>query len=172
MILSMVQQYCPDHIFYDLVGEEGGELLQRSKYLPPRDDASRFRFEAQAPSASTNKEMLKQAILVLYRLAAEHAKFLLEYGQMSLAQTNPAGYGRLLEESMVFTHELFRQGLSQHDVPGLVGRMPQIQAPTPDDQIINDLQMQLQQAQEQLMMMQQQMAQATGQPMGGPQGVA
>lgn len=147
IMLSLLSQYAPPELFYYRTSEEDARLLVEYKFAPPRGNLGRFRFRAKAPSAASNREMLKERLMILYRLSIEHANFVMQFGGQTLAQVNPAGFGRMLEGVTRFTHEIFREAINLHELPGVGGKFPRFPEETTPDQIINQLQQELQQLQ-------------------------
>lgn len=147
-ILELVAQYAPDGLYYLHAPEEDAGVLTLFRYVPPRGSvADLFKITAQAPSAATNREMLKQNMLLIYNFMMQHVQLLQSFAQQIYPAENPAGYIPFLHRVADFMNHVAERVTELHDVPGLVGRMPDIDPPTPPEQIINMLQEQLMQCQ-------------------------
>lgn len=166
---ELIQQYAPDGLFYAKAPEGQADLLRRMKFqAPPGDVAKLFRIRVEAPSATSNREVLKQNIMVLYQLTVKHVELLLGLGQSVIAAKDPSGFEKFQRQTLDLVNELYKQIVGVHDVPGLGGVIPKVPAPTPDGQVINQLMQQVQQLGQQLQQKTQQL-QAMQQPPGGPQ---
>lgn len=154
-ILELVAQYAPDGLYYLHTSDEDASVLSLLRYVPPRGTVSEmFRITAQAPSAASNREMLKQNMLLIYNFMMQHVQLLQSFAQQIYPAENPAGQIPFLHRVADFMNHVAERVTELHDVPGLIGKMPSIDPPTPPEQIINMLQQQLMQYQQMFMQMQ------------------
>ncbi len=173
--LDMVQQFAPAGLFYARASEQQADVLRRMRYKAPSGDlARRFRIRVEAPSATSNREVLKQNIMVIYQLTQGHLKSALELGAQVIGKADPAGFEQFQRQLLELNQELYRQIVQIHEVPGVGGKVPRVPTPTPEHEQINQLTQQLEQLQGKLQQMQQQMQQQQappGGPPGGPPGM-
>lgn len=179
--LDLIQQYAPDGLFYARAPGEQADVLRRLRYQAPPGDLSRkFRIEVEAPSATSNREVLKQNILIVYQMTLGHAQAAMAMAQQVLAQ-DPAGLQQFAQQVFDTVNALYAEVIRTHDIPGIVP--PETPAMTPEHEQINQLMAQVQQLTQQIQQVQQQaqqqIAQAqqqmqmmmggmNGQPMGPP----
>lgn len=172
--LQLFQQYAPDEVVYDVLGEENEALFQRAKFRVPRGDLRRiFRIQARAPSAASNREILKQHLLVLYRQATEHSQQILQLAQLASPENQPR-IQRLAEECMVFLNKLFIASIEENDVPGVKPFAPNVEK-TPMDELLGQAFQQIEQLQAAMQEMQaqeqpQQLQEGPPAPAGAPGG--
>ena len=158
--LELLQQYAPDGTFEERLSEEGAALVKRIKYeLPTGPLRQKFRIIAKAPSAATNKQMMKEHLMVLYNLATQHITALIQVGDMVIGQANPMGFQRWKEAAVNWFHnELFSGIVEQHELPN-IATMPKLEPPTPIEELANMQAQRAQEAEQQLTMLMQQFAQ-------------
>lgn len=147
-LLEIIAQYAPEGLYYEHATDDQAAKLSLMRYVPPRYSvAEMFRVTAQAPSATNNKESLKQNLLLIYNFLMQHAQLLVNFASQVYQSENPAGYIPFLHRLTDFINAVAVKVVEYHDLPGgLKPAMPSIDPPTPPEQIINQLQMQLQQA--------------------------
>jgi hypothetical protein len=181
--LELVAQYGDDGVFYNHVSEDDASRLERLRYYPPRgrDISSMFRIRAMAPSAATSTEARRNNMLVIWGFAQQAVMTMNEIVTPLLQAENPAGLARWQRSMADVLHEIMRRVLELHEVPGVLGlMMPTLPAATPEDEQINALNQQLQQAQGMIQQLQAQAQQllgaqapaqpgAPGQPEAAPQ---
>jgi hypothetical protein len=154
-ILELIAQYATDGLFYRWATAEDAQTLSLLRWTPPRGEVGQmFQIKAQAPSASTSDESRRQAYMTLWGFAQAAAPALIQMYTSFLAQENPAAVPRYVRAHMIFLQEIARRIVEINELPGMMSLTPTLPEETPEDQIINDLQMQLQQMQQQLMEMQ------------------
>jgi hypothetical protein len=154
-ILELLAQYATDGLFYRWATDEDAQILSLLRWTPPRGEVGQmFQIRAQAPSASTSDESRRQAYMTLWGFAQAAAPALIQMYTSFLAQENPAAVPRYVRSHMVFLEEIARRIVEINELPGLMTLTPTLPVATPEDQIINDLNMQLQQLQQQLAEMQ------------------
>lgn len=169
--LELVAQYGNEGVFYNHVGEADGMRLQRLAYVPPRgrDISSMFRIRAMAPSAGTSTEGRRNNYMLVWSFAQQAVMTMGQIVGPLLQQHNPAGLARWQWSMGQVLTEITRRVLETHEVPGVVGMLPDLPEQTPEDQQINELQAQLAQANA---MIEQLYAQAQGALGGGQPGAA
>lgn len=150
MVFDFIVQFMPRGVFYLRQSEENAALMERVKFRPPTKPASKsFRIVARAPSAASNKEMLKQHLMVTYKMAQEHLQLVLQLGPQLVSQ---ATFMRWSEELFLFLHELWAMATEQQEIPGVA--IPDKPQPTPADerlqQVISQYEQQIQQMQMQM----------------------
>lgn len=151
--LELFQQYAPDEIVYEILGDENEARFQRAKFRVPRGDLRRiFRIQARAPSAASNRETLKQHLLVLYRQATEHSQQILQLAQLASPENQPR-IQRLAEECAVFLNKLFIASIEENDVPGVKPFAPNVEK-TPMDELLGQAFQQITQLQQAMQDMQ------------------
>lgn len=176
--LDLMAQFITDEQLFRVASKEDASAIQLIRWAPPRARIRDiFHVEVQAPSASTSNEARKQSYLMLWTFSSQFVQMMMQAAGPVLQQQNPQGYMRWLQEWGVFLSELARRIVSYHDLPGMAELVPGLPEPTPQDQIIMQLESELQNLQGQLMAVQQQMApseqpmQPPMQPPMGPQGI-
>ena len=166
-VLEMVTQYGTEGLFYQHVSEEDAQVVELLLYEPLRGPVEEnLRVRVQAPNAATSKEGRKSTYMVAWQFINQHYQMLLQLGEPVMMQSNPGGWQQYKEEVLGYLDVVAKAIIQHQDLPGLVDEMPPFPELTPQDQIINDLQMQLQQMQEQMMQMQQMAEQAGMSPEG------
>jgi hypothetical protein len=168
--LEVVAQYAPDGLYYHYADREDADRLREIKFIPPRggEIGRRFRLRAQAPSAGSSDEARKQALMLIWTMAEQHVMIIDQQVTELLSQNNPAALPRWKMQVVAFLTEFLSQTLKLHEVPRLPELVPEVPPPTPQDQVINELQQQLMMAQQQLA----QLAQSGVDMMGGAAGSA
>jgi len=151
-ILELVQQYAPDGSIEEVVSEENAALIKRSKYSLPRGDLrSKFRIVARAPSASSNREMMKQHLFMLFNLTSQHIGGLIQIGETVIGQTNPMGWQSFKERMVNWMHnDLYKAIIEQHEIGGMGGRVPEMEPPTEMTMLANQQAQRAQAAEQQL----------------------
>lgn len=163
---ELVCQYGQRGLLTRAVSQEDAQKLQMIFYTPPRGDVSRtFRIRVEAPSADMTNEARKQAGMVLWNFAMQHCQAVNQMLTPLLQMQNPAAIPRWTESLVAFLNSIAKRVVDWNDLPGVDKMVPELPTPTPQDQIINQLNQQLQQAQMQLQQMQQEAMQMMGQPM-------
>lgn len=150
-VLELCCQYGDDGVFYNVVGEDDAAILRRLTYTPPRgkDIASMFRIQAMAPSAATSTEARRNNMMLIWGFATQAVQAMNEFAGPLLQARNPAGLERWQFAMAATLHEIMRRVLELHEVPGILSVVPPaLPETTPQDQQINDLNMQVQQAQQ------------------------
>lgn len=143
--LDLLAQYATDGQLYRVATKEDAGAIQLLKWLPPRARIRDiFHVEVQAPSASTSNEARKQSYLMLWSFSSQFVQMIVGQAAPVLQQQNPNGYMRWLSEWATFLEELARKIVEHHDLPGLKEMVPSLPEMTPDDQIIQQLQGELQ----------------------------
>lgn len=169
--LEFVAQFAPEGAFYENAPDEQAHRVEMLKYLPPQGDLEALlRISVRAPSAANNKEIQKQSVLVAYQFLMQHAQMLLQTAVPLLQQENPAAVGRYQRELLDFVGMVANRVLELSEVPDVQGGMPSLPEATEEDQQINELTQQLQQAQQQIASLTQQVQQMTGQGAGDATG--
>ena len=163
--LEVLQQFAPNGLFYKRVAPDTAAKVETIKYVPPRGRVrDHLRLTAQAPSAASNRETMKQNVMILYNLLIQHLQVVERLGGEVYSQENPAALVSFKREILDFANLFFLRILELHEVDGVSPKLPRLHAPTPPEQIINQLLTQLQQLGQQLTQLQG----AAGQPAQGP----
>lgn len=155
LILELIQQYAPDGMIAQRSSQENADIIKMSRYaIPPGELRSTYRLVATAPSASSNKELMKQHLFMLYNLATQHVQAMMGIGDQVIGATNPVGWNTFKEKMLNWMHnDLFVDIVDIHETPGMKTHLPKVEPPTDTEQIANQLQQQNQQLQQQLMEM-------------------
>ena len=162
-ILELAAQYGTDGLFYDHASPEDAAVLQRLRYFPPRGDVSRmFRIRATAPSASTSDEARKNSYLVIWGFAQQAIQVMDAIVLPILQQENPAAVPRWNHQKAAYLLEINKRVVELNEIPGLLELVPEMPEPMPQDAVVNDLQIQLGQAQQMLAELQAYVQQLTG----------
>lgn len=157
--LEILQQFAPNGLFYRKVAPDTAARVESIKYVPPRGRVrDLLRLSAQAPSAASNREVMKQNVLIVYNLLMQHLQVVERLGSEIYSQENPAGLLALKRQIFEFANLFFQRILELHEVDGASPQMPRLDPPTPPEEIINQLMQQLQQLGEQVAQLQQQLA--------------
>lgn len=146
-MLELFQQYAPDGLIDIVSSQKNASVLKRIKRKVPAGDLSaKFRILARAPSAASNRETLKQHLVLVYQMAIEHVKLISELGAQVWQQANPARMLTYAEEAVNFLSWVFKYIIELNDIPGAEQRMPKTdEPPAIEEEIINNLQQQLEQ---------------------------
>jgi hypothetical protein len=156
-VLELVQQYAPDGEIESIVSDESAALIKRFKYRIPRGDLrSKFRIVARAPSAASNREMMKQHLFMLFNLTSQHLQSLIGVGDMVVGQTNPMGWQAFKDRMIHWMHnDLYKAIIEQHEIGAMGGRVPKMEPPTEMTMMANQQFERAQQAEQQLQMLMQ-----------------
>ncbi len=172
MVLDLVAQFAATGVYYTKTSDENASILKTLSYVPVQGMVSDyFRIRAHAPSASNNKEMAKQSLLVVDQFMMQRVQMLAQMAQPYYQAVNPAGYPEFLGQCIKVLNYLGEKVLEAHEVPGTKGLLPEPEPPSPEEEQINQLTQQLQTVTGQLQQMQQQaqmQAQQAAMPPGMP----
>ncbi len=156
--LEVIQQFAPNGLFYKKVGEDTASLVETIKYVPPRGRVREmFRINAQAPSASSNRETMKQNVMIVYNLMMVHLQTVERLGMEIYQQENPAHLVEMKREIFEFANLFFKKILELHEIDAVSPKMPRLEPPTPAEEIINQLLAQLQEMGQRLAMLEEMM---------------
>lgn len=173
-ILEQATQYGQEGIWYRQVNAEAAGRLKLLQYQPPRGRVSQmFRFRATAPSASTSDESRKQAYMLIWSFALQHAQVVSGYVERYLTTENPAALPRWYHDTAVSLTKIFTKIAEFNEMPGAERIAPDVPETTPEDMVINQLMQQTQTLQGELEQAQQLLQQYAGQGadlMGGGEG--
>jgi hypothetical protein len=163
-IMETVAQFAPDGLYYTFLETADAARVRLLRFLPPQGDIARvFKIHAQAPSAAMNKESFKERLLALYQLTTAHINLYMPLAMQTLQQSNPAEIPRLQFQVCQLLQSLYDQVIEAHEVPGVINNAPDVGQQEPWDQILNQAQQQVQMLQGQMQQMQQQLQQAQAQ---------
>jgi hypothetical protein len=138
--LEILQQFAPNGLFYKKVASDTAALVETIKYVPPRGRVREvLRLQAQAPSAASNRETMKQNIMIVYNLMMMHLQNVERLGMEIYSQENPAGLMDLKREIFEFANIFFKRILELHEIEAVSPKVPKLDPPTPAEQIINQL---------------------------------
>lgn len=173
-ILELVAQYGSDGVFYNHVGADDATVLEQLKYFPPRNAeiSSLFRIRAMAPNAATSNEARRNNALVIWGFAQEAVGVMNQFVTPLLQAEGKVNELARWQRAMASTlHEMMRRVVELHEMPGILGLMPEgLPESTPEDQVINQLSMERDQALMQLQQLQAQLQaiMETGDPNAQP----
>ena len=149
--LEVLQQFAPNGLFYRVVGEDTAQWVETIKYTPPRGRVREmFRITAQAPSAASNRETMKQNVMIVYNLLRVHLEVVERLGTEITQGENPAGLLALKRKIFDFANLFFERILELHEVDAVSPQMPALPPPTPAEQVINQLMTQVQELSQQV----------------------
>lgn len=169
--LDLIAQFAAEGVLYTKTSDENAQTLSMLKFIPLQGNVSdNFRIRAHSASAAQNKEMTKQNMLVAHNFILQQVQSMLPLAQQYFQATNPEGLNAYMKDWLDTLEYLGDKILEHQEVPGLKDILPTVEDPTPQDQKINELQQQLQQATAQLQQIQQQAAMAQQPPQAAPTG--
>jgi hypothetical protein len=156
MILDLVAQFASDGVYYTKATDEHARTLKMLRYIPVQGSVSdNFRIRAHAPSASNNKEIAKQNLLVVDQFTTQKIDAMIALAQQYYSTENPAGMAPFIYECLETLRKMGESLVEAQEIPGMKGMLPQVQPPTPEQEKINELNSQIQQLTGQLQSMQQ-----------------
>lgn len=150
--LELLAQYAPEGFFYSHLSPRRALPMEALKYKPPRGRIKgRFKISVVAPSPSSNREIQKQAILILDQMADNYLIFVERVGmEIYSAEGQQEQLLDLKRQIFNYKTELWALTTELHEVPGLTPMQPTLAEPTPEEEKIDQLRSQLTQAVQQL----------------------
>lgn len=168
--LELIQQYCTDAGFEVLsaASDETRQRVRMLKFQPPtRDIRKTYRLVPRAPSATANRELQRQNLMVVFKLAVEFLQTAGALAQQLWGQSNPARVKVVLENLLEHHAAIYSTIVELMDIPGLSGRTPDFEA-RPEMEIVDEVMAGLMQRLQQLQSTVQQMGSMLQQQQGQP----
>lgn len=145
-------QYAPDGVVTRYADSEDALIVKSLRWTPPRGRsiAEAFAIWVEAPSMATSNESRKERGLVLSGFMGQQLQLLHPLAQQILSVENPAALQRYARTVYDFFEELTRRIIRYHDFPGVEQLFPSLPEPIPGDELMNQLQQALTEAQGQV----------------------
>lgn len=142
-MLELLQQFSPQGVFFQYVSDQTARTISQISFKPPTGDLSkRFRVMVKPPSAASNREMLRMNLMLIQNMTLQYVPFVIQLSEAVYGATDPAKAQRFKESLLIYLHEIYKEVLEVHEVPGLSAKVPKIKG-TPQDEFIGQLMQQI-----------------------------